>query len=110
MIRIYIAEFRDGLLAFEAAKRTTRGKGATGRHLHELRHVPRDGREDAPLESGRGGQQSLRVGMPRGSEHLLGGALFHDAPGVHHRDAIRDLGGRAQIVSNKEQGQFQFMA
>src|ERR1700741_15925 len=43
-------------------------------------------------------------------KHLLRGAFFDDAPGIHHGDAIRDFGNYAEIVGDEEKRELKFCA
>jgi hypothetical protein len=43
-------------------------------------------------------------------QHFVGGAFFNDAPGVHHRYAIRDGGDDSQIMRDEEQAEIHFAA
>src|SRR4029450_11900451 len=35
-------------------------------------------------------------------EDLVEGALLHDSPGVHHGDAVRDVGDHAEVVRDED--------
>lgn len=48
--------------------------------------------------------------MLRREQDFVGGTFFDDAAGVHHRDAVGNLGDNAEIVGDKEQAQVHFAA
>ena len=49
-------------------------------------------------------EQSPRIGVQGLLKNIHGGTDFHDAPGIHHRHAVTDLGGYPKVMGDKKNG------
>ena len=103
-------EVRDAGVAIVAAEGAARREGAAGRKRGEARNNAGDGRELAAIESGRGGEEALRVGMAWRAKDFGGQADFDEAAGVHDGDAIGDTSDDAEIVGDEEKAETHFAA
>ncbi len=45
----------------------------------------------------------MGIGMQRAVEHLVHAALFHDAPGIHHGDMVREARNDRQVMRDPHQ-------
>src|SRR5690606_13590583 len=68
------------------------GEALDGRHPPSLAAHPRDRL-----------QQALGVWMGGLGIGLVDVRLFHDAPGVHHRDLVGDVGHHAQVMGDEDE-------
>ena len=59
----------------------------------------------ADLQARRRGEQRLRVGVMRRAEDDVGRADLHQAPEVHHPDAIGDVAHDPQVVRDEDVGE-----
>ena len=81
-----------------------RREGAPLRQCGEIRRHARNGVKDTPAHTCVNGRshQPFGVRVPWAFHDLLDGAEFDQAARIHHADAIGDLAGHAQIVSDED--------
>ena len=87
------------------------GKRAAHGHLAQIRRRARYGGERLALAfiHGQRGQQAAGIRVLRVCEQFPRGAKLHDMTAVHHRDAVADLRGHAQVVRHKHHGHAVFV-
>jgi len=106
MIWRYFVQVGDGTDALGDALGAAGLEGTAGRQRGELWDRAGDWGEFPSLERWGRGQQTLGVGMARRLQDFAGGAFFDDTSGVHHGDAIGDLGDHAEVVGDEEEAEF----
>ena len=98
---------RGGMVAHSPVSRGHLGpERAALDAIADRRHLPGDGRQlagDRPVRVGDGPQERRRVRVLRRAQHRTDRAGLDDLPGVHHRDAVGDLGDDAHVVGDEQQ-------
>ena len=81
-------------------------EGAAGREVQQRRRHPRNlpQRLTPAAATGHGVDESVRIGMQRGIEHLVDAAVLDDAPGLHDADFISQTGNHRQVVGDPDEG------
>src|SRR3954464_4869730 len=99
--RAEIGDWREDLAAVVLGEVAPRVEEAALRAAARQRRVARDA-DDRPLarDVGHRAQQPPGVRVARVREHPLARAGLDDPPGVHHRDAIGELGDHGKVVAH----------
>src|SRR5207237_3714081 len=86
------------------APRASRREWTSGRQMSERRNGALNRCESrSPRASGNGGEQSLRIWVPRVLKQLAYGRFFDDASRIHDRYAIGHFGDDPEIVRDEQQ-------
>src|SRR3954447_9174346 len=98
-----VAHRREHLAAVVLGEVAARVEEAALRAAARQRGMARDA-DDRPLarDVRDRPEQPARVGVARVREHPLAWAGLDDAPGVHHRDAVGELGDHGEVVADVE--------
>ena len=78
---------------------------AAGRKILRICDITRNGEERVSLfiQIGKRAKQPPGIGMDRGLEYFPDGSIFNDSSGIHHRDALTQLGNNPQVMGNHKQ-------
>lgn len=77
------------------------GERTPGRSLPDLARPSGDAKQAAGDGGvGYGGDEASGVGMRRSGEDGTGGSFFHDAAGVHDREAVGEAGDGSEVVGD----------
>jgi len=104
----YLQQRWQGTRAFRQAKFTARLKQTAWWNCLHGWNRPFDGLEGTSsirLQRGYRVQKSTGVGVRRSMENFALRSQFHEIAGIHHRDAVGDLGNDREVMRNKEHGQ-----
>ena len=99
-----LAYRRHDLVADSAdLARTAAGEDTPANFLGSTGHRPAEhnsGRSGIRIRLGRGGKQSVGVGVKGRREDLVGRAVFDDLAQIHHRYPVRHVPHQRQIMRN----------
>ena len=95
-------------LAARRRERATRPEDAPGVGPHQIRQAPRDRRQPPrmrPVRAGQGGQQPLRVRMPRPAQHLSRRPPLRHPARIQHRHLVRQPVDDPEVMAHQQHRQ-----
>src|SRR5262249_60046155 len=100
-------QLRLGLVAARLGHWAARREAAARRHVGEIWRLAIDGRQRraAAAQGRQAVQEADRVGMARLVEDVAGASGLDDAPGVHYRNPVAELGDDAEVVRDEDERQ-----